>query len=107
MVEGKLRLKENEHGVAIIAGQIDGLKFGDNGLTPSGVQGIGDEIAVAAATAAAAAQGQQHDPNPLLVMDKRANDKLTYFTTDQVKRRMIPFSVNDHLPHLLYPSSTK
>ena len=94
-------MKENEHGVAIIAGQIDGLKFGENGLTPSGVQGIGDEIAVAAATAAAAAQGQQHDPNPLLVMDKRANDKLTYFTTDQVVRRMILFSVIIILPHLL------
>lgn len=90
LVAGKLRLKENERGVAIIAGQIDGLKIGDNGLEPStSVQRFGDEIAVAAATAAAA-QADGHHPqdsnNPLLVMDKQANDKLTYFTTDQVSK---------------------
>ena len=33
-ITGKLRLKENDRGVAILSGQIDGLKIGELGLEP-------------------------------------------------------------------------
>ena len=33
-ITGKLRLKENNRGVAILSGQIDGLKIGELGLEP-------------------------------------------------------------------------